>query len=159
MFLFVTQAFWVFIVRICMSFVCNMGLFEITGWEPYMWLLNINTLVGNAARQWHFWWQRFRKFEKPIFSSSASESLWQCFRKFEKPIFRSSASESLWQCFRKFEKLIVSVRLWSMCPSEWINQTTLMQATFGCFSHSIKIRGLLEYADLDLWEYVFVVKI
>jgi len=33
MFLFVTQAFWVFIVWICV-FVCNLGLFEITEWEP-----------------------------------------------------------------------------------------------------------------------------
>jgi len=47
MFLFVTQA----IVRICFFLVCNMGLFEITGWEPYMLLFNTDTLAGNAARQ------------------------------------------------------------------------------------------------------------
>jgi len=32
-----------------------MGLFKITGWEPYMPLLNTDTLAGNAATQWHFW--------------------------------------------------------------------------------------------------------
>jgi len=36
MFLIVTQAFWVFIVEICLSLVCNLGLFEITEWEPCM---------------------------------------------------------------------------------------------------------------------------
>jgi len=34
MFLFVTQAFWVFIVRILFFLVCNLCLFEITEWEP-----------------------------------------------------------------------------------------------------------------------------
>ena len=34
-----------------------------------------------------------------------------------------------------------------------------MQTTFWFISHSIKIRGLLEYAYVDLWEYVFIVKI
>ena len=36
-------------------FVCNLGLFEITEWEPCMWLLNTDFLAGNAARQWHCW--------------------------------------------------------------------------------------------------------
>ena len=35
--------------------VCNMSLFEITEWEPCMWLLNTDMLAGNAARQWHCW--------------------------------------------------------------------------------------------------------
>jgi len=35
-FLFVTQAFRVFIVRICFFLVCNLGLFEITEWESCM---------------------------------------------------------------------------------------------------------------------------
>jgi len=35
--------------------VYNLGLFEITEWEPYMWLLSTDTLEGNAARQWHCW--------------------------------------------------------------------------------------------------------
>jgi len=33
--------------------VCNLGLFEITVWEPCMWLLNTDILADNAARQWH----------------------------------------------------------------------------------------------------------
>ena len=51
MFLFVTQGFWVFIVRICSFFVCAPDLFEITEWQPCMWLLNTDILAGNAARQ------------------------------------------------------------------------------------------------------------
>jgi len=44
--------------KICtnMFFWCaNLGLFEITEWEPCMWLLNTNILAGNAVRQWRFW--------------------------------------------------------------------------------------------------------
>jgi len=36
----------------------NLGLFEITEWEPWitaLWLLNTDILAGNAARQWHCW--------------------------------------------------------------------------------------------------------
>jgi len=55
MILFVTQAFWVTIVRICFFLVCNLGLFQITEWEPCMWLLHTDILAGNAARQWHCW--------------------------------------------------------------------------------------------------------
>jgi len=29
----------------------------------------------------------------------------------------------------------------------------------GFFSHSIQIRGLLEYVYADLWEYVFIVEV
>ena len=49
----------VFIVRMFLLYeygfilVCNLSLFEITEWEPCMWLLNTDILVGNAARQWH----------------------------------------------------------------------------------------------------------
>jgi len=35
--------------------VCNLGLFEISEWQPFMCLLNIDILAGNAARQWHCW--------------------------------------------------------------------------------------------------------
>jgi len=38
MFLFVTQAFWVFVVRIRVLLVCNLGLFWIAEWEPCMLL-------------------------------------------------------------------------------------------------------------------------
>jgi len=34
MFLFVAQAFWIFIVRICFFLVCILGLFKITEREP-----------------------------------------------------------------------------------------------------------------------------
>jgi len=30
--------------------VCNLSSLEITEWEPYMWLLNTDILVGNAVR-------------------------------------------------------------------------------------------------------------
>jgi len=36
MFLFVTQAFWVFIVRMCFFLVCSLGSFEIIEREPCM---------------------------------------------------------------------------------------------------------------------------
>ena len=55
MFLFVTQASWVFILRIWFFLVCNLGLFEITEWEPCMWLLRTDILAGYAARQSHCW--------------------------------------------------------------------------------------------------------
>jgi len=42
-------------VRICFFLVCNLGLFEITEWEPCTWLLNTDILAGNAVRQWHCW--------------------------------------------------------------------------------------------------------
>ena len=29
-----------------------LGLFEITEWKPCMWLLNTDTMAGNAAKQW-----------------------------------------------------------------------------------------------------------
>ena len=35
--------------------VWNLGLFEITEWEPCMWQLNTYILGGNAARPWHWW--------------------------------------------------------------------------------------------------------
>jgi len=35
--------------------VCNLSLFEITEWEPCMWLLNTDIFAGYAARQWHCW--------------------------------------------------------------------------------------------------------
>jgi len=54
MFLFITQAFWDFMVEMCL-FACNLGLFQITEWEPCMWLLNADILAGNAARLWHCW--------------------------------------------------------------------------------------------------------
>jgi len=36
MFLFVTQAFWVFIVQMCFFVVYHLGLFETTEWVPCM---------------------------------------------------------------------------------------------------------------------------
>ena len=36
MFLFVTQDFWVFIVRMCFFLVRSLGLFEIIEWKPCM---------------------------------------------------------------------------------------------------------------------------
>jgi len=33
--------------------VYNPGLFEITEWEPCMWLFKTDIFAGNAARQWH----------------------------------------------------------------------------------------------------------
>jgi len=47
MFLFVTQAFWVFSAGICSLW--NLGLFQITEWEPCIWLLNTDIL---ADMQW-----------------------------------------------------------------------------------------------------------
>jgi len=34
-----------------------------------------------------------------------------------------------------------------------------MDSYTGFFSHSIKIRDLLEYVYADLWKYVFIVKV
>jgi len=45
------NAFWVFIVRIWVLLVRNLGLFEIAEWEVCMGLLNTDILAGNAARQ------------------------------------------------------------------------------------------------------------
>jgi len=44
MFLFITQAFWVFFEEY-VFLVCNLALFEITEWEPCMWLLNTDLLT------------------------------------------------------------------------------------------------------------------
>jgi len=53
-------------------------------------------------------------------------------------------------------KSIVSVRLWSMCPSELLQSN---DSYAGAFSHSVKMRGLLEYVYANLWEYVFIVMV
>jgi len=55
MFLSVTQVFWIFIVGIQFFLLCNPGSFEITEWEPCIWLLNTHIFAVNAARQWHCW--------------------------------------------------------------------------------------------------------
>jgi len=39
------------VVRICFFVVCNLGLFEITEWEPSTCLLKTDILAGNAVRQ------------------------------------------------------------------------------------------------------------
>jgi len=46
MFSFVTQAFCVFLVRICFIFGVQSGFISITEWEPCMWLLNTDILAG-----------------------------------------------------------------------------------------------------------------
>jgi len=61
---------------------------------------------------------------------------------------------NLQQCFNKFEKSIVSVKLCDQ-PTR-VNSLIKRLADF--FSHSIKMRGLLEYYA-DLWERTFIVKV
>ena len=58
MLLFVTQAFWVFIVRICFFFVFNLGLFEITEWEPLkrgaVWFNSFKSLKNDKWQNCQF---------------------------------------------------------------------------------------------------------
>jgi len=43
-----------------------------------------------------------------------------------------------------------------MCPSELLQSN---DSYAGAFSHSVKMRGLLEYVYANLWEYVFIVMV
>jgi len=54
MFLFVTQAFWVFIVRISFFSLCHLGLFEITVWGPIyrgaVWFNSFKSLKNDKCQ-------------------------------------------------------------------------------------------------------------
>jgi len=105
MFLFVTQAFWDFIVFLCA-----------------IWL-DFKSLNGNPA--YDCWTQTSWQLMQRDSGTADSGIRYVYFY----PVWKE-AWANLLQCFHKFEKSIVSVRLWSTCSCEYLNQKTVIQASF-----------------------------